>query len=109
MLMRILKVALIFLVGLITGAIGTAYLASRASTTFAHGLELSYAFEQQRQAALLAHNEKWLEAAATYRNLIFIEKNRGNPFGLENKNWDLFFPLASLVLEEINDASDPQG
>lgn len=107
--MRALKVAGIFLFGLIVGGFIALYLAGRAAPTFSRGLEIGAIFEQQRQASVAAQNGRWLEAAAINRNIAFLESKTGKPFGVENQQWDLLYPLAALVLERIAETSDPNG
>ena len=98
---RSLKFLLIFVLGAIVGAVGMAYLASRASFTYARSLEASYSFEQQRQAALGAKRGQWLQVAMAYNNMVAAGSKIDKPFGVERQGWELSFPLASLVLESM--------
>ncbi len=98
---RYFKFLGIFALGVTLGAVGMAYLASRASFTYSRSLEISYSFEQQRQAALAAKNGQWLQAAMSYNNIAAAETGIDKPFGVEHQDWSLSFPFASLVLESM--------
>lgn len=99
----------IFVLGVMVGATIMAYLASRASSIYSRTLESSYSFEQQRQAARAANNGQWLLAAMAYHSMASASTSTDKPFGVERPEWGLPFPLASLILEEIEASSDPAG
>ena len=91
------------------GATAMAYLASRASTIYARSLQISFAFEQQRQAALAAKRGEWLLAAMAYHNIAAAETMWSKPFGVEDQEWKLLLPLAAPVLEQISQGADRDG
>lgn len=108
-MLRFLKYLGVLFLGVIIGVGFMSYLASRASHMFSRNLEISYSFEQQRQAALAAKNGQWLAATTAYHNMAEVESRDGKPFGVKNQEWNLLFPFASLILERIVSVADHDG
>lgn len=108
-MLRVLKVIGIFVLGVMLGATVMAYLASRASSIYARSLQIEFAFEQQRQAALAAKSGDWLAAAMAYHNIADAESTWIKPFGVEHQEWKPSLPLFAPMLDRISEESDLHG
>lgn len=108
-MVRVLKSLGVFALGVTLGAIAMSYLASRASSLYSRSLQISFVFEQQREAALAAKSGQWLVAAMAYHNIAAAESRWTKPFGIETQEWHPLLPIAAPILEQISAASDPAG